>query len=315
MGTRVTRAGARGRGGRSDALRMNIISPQRIRLLSAVAVVAVSGATLASLFGRHHYLEPATHFRLQYALASTACVILLVVFRSRRLLPLALCCAALNWAYILPHYSTAARPGSRPAAVRIRLMLSNVQGNSKDYAALAAAVDEERPDVAVLQEITEEWQNRLEVLSPQYPYSKIVPRPGGSGMALFSRHPVEEVEVLTLDASTHPALFAKLNVEGTRLSLLALHPPTPVRPDKFSNRNQQLARAASLMRATPGAKLLVGDLNTTMWSPYFRDLIRESGLRDARLGFGLLPSWPAPLPAMLRIPIDHCLKRFSLACE
>ena len=44
-----------------------------------------------------------------------------------------------------------------------------------------------------------------------------------------------------------------------------------------------------------------------MWSPYFAGLVHDSGLRDARMGFGLKTSWPIPLPSFLRLPIDHCL--------
>lgn len=61
------------------------------------------------------------------------------------------------------------------------------------------------------------------------------------------------------------------------------------------------------MKNAAEPKLLVGDFNTTMWSPYFADLVKDSGLRDARTGRGLYPSWNAALPAFLRIPIDHCL--------
>jgi endonuclease/exonuclease/phosphatase (EEP) superfamily protein YafD len=110
-----------------------------------------------------------------------------------------------------------------------------------------------------------------------------------------------------MDQSTHIALWVRVNVQGTPISILALHPPTPVRTDKFNNRNQQFARAAALLKSTSGVRILIGDLNTTMWSPYFADLIRESGLRDVRKGFGLNCSWPLPLPSFLQIPIDHCL--------
>lgn len=294
---------------------MHLITSQRIYFFVVVTSVAVSAFTLASLFGRHSYLELATHFRLQYALAASACVILLVVFHSWRLLPLALCCAAFNLAVILPYYSPTSLPATSPGAIRLRVMHANVLGSNKDYSALTAAVEEARPDVVVLQEFTEEWQEHLKSLSSQYPYSEAATRPGGSGMALFSRYPLEGAEVLTLDASTHSALSARVKIDGVTFSVLALHPPTPVRPDKFANRNEQFARAASIMRGTQGPKLLIGDLNTTMWSPYFTDLVKESGLRDARQGFGLRPSWPVPMPALLQIPIDHCLVGGGMAVE
>ena len=134
-------------------------------------------------------------------------------------------------------------------------------------------------------------------------------------MALFSRHPLERAEVLALDDSTHLAILAEVNVDGIPLTVLSLHPPTPMRPDKFTNRNEQFARAAAIMRGAEGPKLIIGDLNTTMWSPYFTDLVRESGLSDARRGFGLSPSWPVPLPTPLQIPIDHCLVGGGVSVE
>lgn len=286
---------------------MQVITLQLIHLLAVLSTVAVSIFTLASLFGRRPYLELTTHFRLQYALVTTACLILLPFFHSRKLLPLALGCAVVNWCFILPYYF-AARTTSAPGAVHLKLMHANVLVCNRDYAALAAAVEEAQPDIVVLQEFTEAWQEQLRhPLGSQYPYSKLAPRPGGLGVALYSRYPLEGAEVLALDASTHLAILARVNVGGGLLTVLALHPPTPMRPDSFASRNRQFRRAASIMREARGPKLMIGDLNTTTWSPYFTDLLEASGLRDARQGFGLYPSWPMPLPTPLQIPIDHCL--------
>jgi endonuclease/exonuclease/phosphatase (EEP) superfamily protein YafD len=194
-------------------------------------------------------------------------------------------------------------------------MQANVLGSNKKYSAFAKAVSEAQPDIITVQELTEEWRNQIQDLHSEYPYQKTVPRPGGAGMALLSRYPFEDVEALTLDASTHLAILANVNVEGTEVTVLSLHPPTPIRTDKFLNRNEQFNRAASILRATNGTKFLIGDLNTSMWSPYFTDLMRDSGLRDARVGFGLIPSWPMPLPAFLQLPIDHCLVSDDVVVE
>lgn len=293
------------------------ITSQRVHLLVMSATLAVAFFTAASLFGRRSYLlEMCTHFRVQYALAATVCAVLLVVLHSWKLLPLALCCAVFNWVHVVPYYYSANARTARPSSpIRLKLMLANVLGSNRNYEALTASVAESRADVVVLQEFTEAWRANVEALGARYPYSKLVPRPGGSGMALFSRYPLEAAEVLQLDASTHPAVLARLDVEGTTLTVLSMHPPTPVRADKFANRNEQFARAAALMRGAEGPKLLVGDLNTTMWSPFFADLVESSGMRDARLGFGLRPSWPVPLPAPLQIPIDQCLVGEGVAVD
>jgi endonuclease/exonuclease/phosphatase (EEP) superfamily protein YafD len=223
--------------------------------------------------------------------------------------------AVFNLGHILPYYFTPPRPEARASNVNIRLMQANVLWSNSNYAALLEAVHEAHPDILVLQEFTEKWLDQTPGFISEYPHYKTVPRPGGAGMALFSRYPLEDVSILTLDASTHTALLAKVNIQGTAVSLLALHPPTPVRTDKFLNRNRQFTEAASILRAARGPRLLIGDLNTTMWSPYFTRLVRDSGLRDARLGFGLRPSWPLPLPAFLQLPIDHCLVSDEVSVE
>ena len=283
------------------------ISTQLIHKLLVVLLVILWLLTLVSLFGHHLYLELATHFRLQYALAASVSVVLLVVFHSWKLLPFALCCALFNWAYVLPYYSGPPRHDAKSTAP-LRLMLINMDWANRNYPAVTKAIAEAGADIIVLQEFTPEWRDHVQDdLSAEYPYYEPITRPLGAGMALFSRYSLTGVEVLILDASTHVAVLARVNVDGTMVTMLALHPPAPVQSEKFANRSRQFNEAALLMRSISGPKVLIGDLNTTMWSPYFRELVKDSGLRDARLGFGLQPSWPMPLPALFQIPIDHCL--------
>jgi endonuclease/exonuclease/phosphatase (EEP) superfamily protein YafD len=283
------------------------VSAATIYKLTVVALLTVSALTLISFFGHHAYLELATHFRLQYAFLSAGCILLLINFQSWKLLPLAVVCALLNLTYVLPYYSRDFAPVGYSAATRLRLMQANVLGSNRNYTALLGSVAATHPDIVVLQELTEDWAQQIKVLESDFPYRKTVPRPGGSGMAILSRYALDDVQVLALDQSTHLALLARVNVEGTVVTMLCLHPQTPVRSDKFLNRNRQFAQAAAIIKASSGVRIIIGDLNTTMWSPYFVDLIRESGLRDARKGFGLNNTWPLPLPPFLQLPIDHCL--------
>lgn len=293
----------------------------RIRLLKFInkltylTAAFVSTATLISLFGRYPYLELFTHFRLQYAWLSLICIAGLSGFGSWKLALLMTVLAAFNAAQFIPYYYAAQSPENTLPAFHLRLMLANVQGNNSNYGGLIEAVKSVNPDIFVLQEVTDEWWANVQILSADYPYYKSVPRPGGSGLVLFSRYPIESAEVLTLDDSTHPALISVINLDGTPLTVFTMHPPTPVTARKFNYRNGQYAQAAALLKAAPEPKLLIGDLNTTMWSPYFTDLIENSGLRDARIGKGLYPSWYAILPSFLRIPIDHCLVGEKIAVE
>jgi endonuclease/exonuclease/phosphatase (EEP) superfamily protein YafD len=90
-------------------------------------------------------------------------------------------------------------------------------------------------------------------------------------------------------------------------SVVAVHWPRPTRP---AFQHQQLRWLALALAVEPRARtILVGDFNTTPWSPRWRAWERASGLirRDRALF-----SWPAGhafgvrrLPPVPLLPIDH----------
>lgn len=271
------------------------------------ALAASALLTLAGLRGaRGKYLELASHFRVQYALAALAC------------LPVFLALGARGWAaacvlYLLAFAAPLLRwylpaGGGEPAARRtFRLLHLNVNATNTDYARAAALIADESPDVIVLQEATAGWVEALAPLRQSHPH--VVARPlenNGSGIALFSRLPLEDARVI--DMFDRPSIVAGVRVGGTPVSILTTHPRAPILPGCFESRNEQLAWAARFARRLPEPRVLVGDLNVSPFSPYFGRLEKESGLRDARARFGLFPTWPAwnRLPPLM-LPIDHCL--------
>ena len=290
------------RHGSSSAARSIAVSV--LALFSVVVALATAGA----FAGREPLFELLTHFRLQYVLVSALCLVGLLFLRRFATAALALACLLLNCVYVLPFYASGVPTATAgQAGDRIRLMLANVYLANHDYAALLEVVRVERPDMLVLEEVTGPWWRNIGELRRDFPYYNAIPRKGGSGIAFFSKLPLDEVEVLTFDASTQPGMLARVRVGDRRVSVLMLHPPTPVRAAKFRYRNDQFRAAAQIMRSIVGPRVLIGDLNTSPWSPYFEDLVHDSGLRDARRGAGLWTTWPVPLPSFLRIPIDHCL--------
>jgi endonuclease/exonuclease/phosphatase (EEP) superfamily protein YafD len=52
--------------------------------------------------------------------------------------------------------------------------------------------------------------------------------------------------------------------------------------------------------------IIVGDLNVPMWSKYYQNAFDNSGLRNTRQGFGVMPTYE-PQNFFQAIPIDHCL--------
>ena len=68
---------------------------------------------------------------------------------------------------------------------------------------------------------------------------------------------------------------------------------------------------AARVKETGGSTIVLGDLNCTDGSVFFRDLLATTGLRDSRLGFGRQGSWPTD--QFYRIAIDHVFVSTDIA--
>jgi endonuclease/exonuclease/phosphatase (EEP) superfamily protein YafD len=277
-----------------------------ISLVLILILTAVSFFTLTSLLGRRRLFELTTHFKLQYALCLTICAFWFLYQGLWLFFAVAFIFSAINWKDVLPFYFFSSKQNPK-ATTPLKLFHANMLYNVKNTEAVIAQVQKENPDVLVLQEVTkEEWED-LKTLTQICPHYKSIFARHGDGIILFSRFSFEQIEILDFNLPSRWGFFAEFNINGAKVSLVTIHPPTPLYEPHFNLRNAQLAHAAKLVREKKSNKILIGDFNLTPFSPYYRDLLRDSGLRDVRQGKGLLTTWPAHLPPFLRIAIDHCL--------
>ncbi len=298
-----------------------------VKLPKAVFIHLVLLTSAGYLGSWHQYLEMSSHFRLQYFALSLLFLLLFTILRAQRWAVMGAICALINGLAVIPWYLPKASVQAGSSHHHLRLLLANVYVANTNYAPLLELVRAERPDVLAVQELNPSWVAELQNLSQLFPYQQIPDRQDAFGIGLLSRLPLEESRVLDLGDAGLPSIFAKIKVGDKAVSLLTTHPPTPVGGD-FYYRNNQLRAISSLVRSWSGPVIVIGDINTTMWSPYYSRLIKETGLTDVRRGFGALPTWPAPsgielifrelgLPVngnlplaswgLMRIPIDHCL--------
>lgn len=281
----------------------------KVARLSFAAVVALTGAGLLGSYGK--YFELASHFRVQYLIAAALCLVVFVYSRARAWAAAAGVYVLASAALLLPFYVRHAPPRDAAAAEAraFKLLLFNVHFGNTRHADVVRYVEAERPDLVVLQEVNAEWLRGVEPLRESYPHTVERSHEGdGTGIALLSRAPFEEARVVYVGSEDRPGIHARFGAGGASVSLLTIHPRAPLRPGHDEARNRQLLAAAEFVRGLPGPKILVGDLNTTEWSPYFKRVKGAAGLADAREGFGLLPTWPAwNQVAPLMLPLDHCL--------
>ncbi len=273
--------------------------------LLAAATVIASSTTVVGFLGRLWWpFELASHFRAQYFFFLIGTAFLFLLGRKQRAAILASVFALINLSLIVPLYFGS--PSTHAEGRTVRALLVNVNTSNQAYGRLQKFIRSVEPDFMVLLEVNRVWLNELQRLVGVYPFSRARPRDDNFGIAFLSRIPFKSAEVRGIGKAGVPSVVVQFDIDGQSLTVIGTHPLPPVGRAYSEHRNQQLTELAHLVGSLRGGVMVLGDLNTTSWSPYFSDLIRKTGLRDSRNGFGLQPTWPAGLPHFW-VPIDHCL--------
>ena len=263
-----------------------------------------------SLFGflaqQTFLAELVTHFKLQYFILSFIGTIAFILAKNWKWLALALLCLIMNGIHVVPWYI----PHNAITSAQhktLKILHTNVLTQNRNHQKLIHQIKTEQPDIIFLQEVNRRWIKSLQELQTSYPHQFNRPTEMGSdGIAVWSQIPFEHVEELKFGNKQFPSLYIKIQHQNQILSIASTHPLTPMGPDNLKVRNLQMQNMAEYLSNAPEPKMLIGDFNMTPWTPYYTQLIQTTGLRNARKGFGILPSWPVQIPFM-KIPIDHCL--------
>lgn len=288
------------------------------RPLPASSLVVGLGCTTAAvaLLGQvahwHWTLESAAHFPLQYAvvlgLAATGLAVLPGAFADpRRRWAVAFGLLAFHQVYVwLQPFDPPAVPSVRGQAP-LRVVQLNLRSENRDFAGVRAFLRQARADVVGLQEVTPRWQRELEPLGDVLPHAVVQARADNFGVAVLSRHPLQDARIEYLGRAGVPTVTAQLTWQGVATTLVVTHPLPPVLQEGVALRDDQLAHLAAYLRQRTGPALLVGDLNVTPWARAFAQLLSTAGLANTARA-GLPGTWPAQVPP-LRIPLDHVLVR------
>lgn len=285
-------------------------------------VLVVIVAMAAGYAGDWHWFpELFSHFQLQYACVLAALLVIESLRKRWRRTTLVIT-VCLGWImlrlatlWVAPTTPNAGKPQPEPAEKReVRVMSVNLFVGNAEYDKAAQSILDADADIVSLQEVTPLWATELtDRLRHKYPYSQLATQTDAFGIAVFSRHPLT-AHVVQTEGIPWIEADVTLTDQDTRhirpqFRFIAAHTLPPRGRHYAEARNKQLrsiADFAARARSDDLPVVLAGDLNCTRWSPYFRQMTTTAQLRSARVGFGLVTTWPAD-QWLLRIPIDHVL--------
>lgn len=281
-------------------------------LLTVASVGLLLSTAIALALGTHWWVaELLTNLPVQHALAFAVLLLAGALLRQWRLSALAAIGLAVNLAIVVPVVSDHAAGKPAPpveGASSLEVTFHNTKYrvrrvDARNYLA------QRKDDIVVLSLPSDVWATEIEEAA-----FGLVPRAGrDTGFAndlellVLVRDPAAQVVVHRPTEDPRDAILqVDLNLDGELVHVLAAHPVSPLTPARAAQRDRMLERLATMANELPGPVVIVGDLNTTPWSPRLQALLASAKLVDSQLGHGLQPSYPAAR-GRLGLAIDHVL--------
>ncbi len=188
-------------------------------------------------------------------------------------------------------------------------MLANVlitNTHSDELLKIVAAKD---PTFLLTMEINKRWVDQLNALTKKYPYRMIFPSDNAYGMALYSKLPLENQQILFLNFDRVPTFKATFTLPGGQsFQLITIHPLAPT-PSKYpditdSEKEVALLKAGRMVGKRSLPTVVAGDFNDVGWSHNTHQFMDLSGLNDVRYGRGLYSTFDAQ-SLFMRWPLDY----------
>lgn len=280
-------------------------------LFAGLSVVAIA-LSLAGYLGRLNlYLEFASGYKLQILQMSLCSLIYFLLTHRRLWIVVSLVGVLLNLAVILPWYFNRPVITDQVNYEPLKVFSYNVlwsNESKQDYQLAIALVEQEQPDIAIFQESVPHWHEQLVALKSTYPYHV---RAAKLEIEVYSKIPLLEPQI-ELYGTYRGLVIVDLKLGNRLIKFIATHayPQLFFGHAGWEIRNEHLqVGIGEYVGSLEQPAIVMGDLNVSLWSPFYHSMIETSGLRNTRQGLGVLPthSIVAPQFAALSAPIDHCL--------
>lgn len=190
---------------------------------------------------------------------------------------------------------------------QLSFITSNVLTPNRNAEALIGLVKKHQPDILVTLESDLWWQEQLEILESDMPYSVKCPLDNLYGIHLYSKLRLYDSEILFLIEKDVPSIHVSIELRtGDRVRAHFLHPapPSPTENAESAERDAELIGVAQSVAKSNQPEIVAGDLNDVAWSSTTRLFRKISGLLDPRIGRGMFNTFHVKYP-FFRWPMDH----------
>ena len=134
----------------------------------------------------------------------------------------------------------------------------------------------------------------------EFPYTNYSPHQPNKYAIIFSKIPFND----TLESKGYT--YVSMTIETGTINLYGVHASAPLSNMLFISRNEILGTLNQRVQQQPSRTILIGDLNTTPWSPFYRQISQNTPLINYTLD-RIHFTWFAYNLPLLPSHLDHAL--------
>ncbi|MGF1484286.1 MAG: endonuclease/exonuclease/phosphatase family protein [Opitutales bacterium] len=259
---------------------------------------ALFALSLIPYFGTFDWkLDLLSNFRMQYALAAVCGLLAAGLLRQRILAACFILGLLINLSEILrwPDTVTAAKEERV-----FKVIAFNLYSGNESLEAVLDWVQAQEPDIFIAIEYNSILARQLHALTDELGYERTFRFDHST--AIFSRLPLQ----VRANEPARGLVAVEIADPETRQNFLltGIHLISPRQPRFWEHRNRQLEDLAQACASSDKPLLVMGDLNCSPYSPFFKKFVDASGLQPARGTWLPLVTWTRYSP-LLFSSIDH----------
>jgi len=280
-----------------------------------IAAVAF-GMTILGFIPMGYIGEFCASLRAQYILILLLCA-LPALFAPPVRVPMVIACAlgaVINLAFVVPCMMPHPEPTGEKANLKFlkfRVLQLSIEDPSTKPEGIVEGISNlaPMPEIVCVTGVPSNVLLKLnEQMPPQYLHRQSFNRDDGYGVAIYSTVPLKGTRLRKVGPEKLPVVLTSVHFDYGWFRLIAFKVPEGTDGDSLEKRNEQLKATAQVVKGLNGRKIVVGNFNTTPYSPAFGDFLKEGDLQDSRIG--VQPNWnlgPVDFAGVLHLPVDHML--------
>lgn len=179
----------------------------------------------------------------------------------------------------------------------------NLLSKNKKYDAVRNEINENSPDILVIQELNDKWSEELQQIKENYPYIYEISRDDCFGIALYSKIHITEIKKLNVGTLNLPGIAAFCDYKGKVFEIICIHTTPPTCQKYFKNTQKIIDDLANYVVENGHNVIIAGDFNTAPYSYNYKNFVKTSKMKDLSNIFH--PTWSAFWLSPFRITLDH----------